>query len=73
MIAVPFDRKTQRVMLPRIAFDGRLKQAIVDFFVKYNELQNKDFRVLGIDGPRKAIEIVKDSMVSVPRKMKRAS
>jgi len=73
VIAIPVDGKTRQVMPPHIAFDSRLKQAIVDFFGKYNELQDKEFHVLGIHGPQKAIEIIKDSMVSAPRKVKRAS
>jgi hypothetical protein len=49
----------------------RLTTAITEFFVKYNELQGKKFRSLGMHGPDRALEIVKNGMKSAKRNGKR--
>ena len=62
LIAVPIDAKSHEPMQPSIELDGKLNQAISEFFVKYNELQGKKFRTLGMRGPDRAMEIVKRGM-----------
>ncbi|HET6145416.1 MAG TPA: inorganic diphosphatase [Candidatus Acidoferrales bacterium] len=73
VIAVPLDFKKRQAMLPRIIFDNTLRHAIIDFFIKYNELQRKEFRVLGFHGQQNALEIIRDNMVSAKTKIKRVS
>src|SRR5690348_4610654 len=58
LLALPMDAKSREPMLPAIPLDKRLTKAITEFFVKYNELQGKKFRALGVHGPERALEIV---------------
>jgi inorganic pyrophosphatase len=64
LVAMPIDAKSRAPMLPSIPLDTRLTKAITDFFVKYNELQGKKFRPLGMHGPERALEIVKSGTKS---------
>lgn len=66
VIALPVDMKSKAPM-PLIPLDKRLTTAISEFFVKYNELQGKKFRSLGMNGPERALEIVKSAMKSASR------
>lgn len=68
LVAVPIDAKSGAPMLPSIPLDKRLTTAITEFFVKYNELQGKEFRSLGMHGPDRALEIVKNGMKTAKRK-----
>jgi inorganic pyrophosphatase len=54
-------------MLPSIPLDTRLTKAITEFFQKYNELQGKRFRSLGMHGPERAMEIVANGIKSAKR------
>jgi inorganic pyrophosphatase len=71
LIAIPVDGKKHLVMQPQVNFDENLRQALADFFLKYNELQEKEFRVIGFHGPQTATEIVKNGMAAA-RNTKRA-
>jgi inorganic pyrophosphatase len=71
VIAIPIDAKSREPMLPVIPLDKRLTRAITEFFVKYNELQGKKFRVLGVHGPERALELVKKSIKSAKGNGKR--
>jgi inorganic pyrophosphatase len=63
IIALPLDAKSLEPMQPDITFDSELKQAIAEFFIKYNELQDKKLRVIAIEGPRSAIAAIESAMV----------
>jgi inorganic pyrophosphatase len=67
LLATPIDAKSQAPMLPSIPLDRRLTTAITEFFEKYNELQGKRFRSLGMHGPERALQIVKSAMKSAKR------
>lgn len=71
LIAVPIDAKSRQPMQPSIELDERLNKAIGDFFAKYNELQGKKFRLLGMHGPDQAMEIVRRGMELAKRNGKR--
>ena len=71
LLAVRMDAKTRAPMLPSIPLDKRLTTAITNFFIKYNELQGKKFRSLGMHGEERALEIVKKGMKSAKRNGKR--
>ena len=62
LIAIPIDAKSHEPMQPMVAFDSRLKVAIGEFFVKYNELQGKEFTVLGMEGPKTALPMIENSI-----------
>ena len=70
LVAVPMDAKSHDPMLPSIPLDQRLTAAITEFFVKYNELQGKKFRSLGMHGPERALEIVRNGVKSARRNSK---
>jgi inorganic pyrophosphatase len=59
LIAIPVEVTSHEPMLPVVAFSGGLKKAVREFFVKYNELQNRTFRPLRYAGPSRAIHIVR--------------
>ena len=71
LLAMPIDAKKREPMLPGITFDNRLTKAITEFFIKYNELQGKEFRVLGVYGAERALDIVKNGIKSGKRNGKR--
>jgi hypothetical protein len=54
-------------VLSSIPLDTRLTRAITEFFVKYNELQGKKFRSLGMHAPERPLEIVKNGIKSAKR------
>jgi inorganic pyrophosphatase len=62
IIAIPLDGKSREPMQPLIKFDTRLQDAISRFFVEYNKLQKKSFRILGVGGRQKAIATVRKTM-----------
>jgi inorganic pyrophosphatase len=62
LVAWPIDVKSHAPMLPSIPLDRRLTNAIAEFFIKYNELQGKKFKSLGMHGPERALEIVKNGI-----------
>jgi inorganic pyrophosphatase len=63
IIAVPLDAKSLEPMQPDTALDPKLKQAIAEFFIKYNELQEKKLRVIAMEGPRSAIATINRAIV----------
>jgi inorganic pyrophosphatase len=42
--------------------DGQFINELKAFFVNYNKLSGKEFRVLGVEGPAKAMRLVKKSL-----------
>jgi inorganic pyrophosphatase len=68
VIARPLDAKSLEPMQPMVAYDENLKAAISGFFTKYNELQNKEFRVLGLRGHDLALAAVRDAAEAARRK-----
>jgi inorganic pyrophosphatase len=59
IIAVPLDAKSRKPMQPGVKVDAALEEAISRFFVEYNKLQGKNFRVVGIEGARSALAVVR--------------
>lgn len=59
VIAVPLDAKSGEPFQPAVELDSKLKTAIAEFFVKYNELQRKKLRVIGFAGASSAIAAVR--------------
>lgn len=70
VIAVPLDAKSGEPFLPAVVLDSRLKRAITEFFVKYNELQEKKLRVIGFEGPVGALAAIRQAVVAAKRKDK---
>jgi inorganic pyrophosphatase len=66
LIAVPVEVLSHKPMQPATEFNKVLKTAIIQFFVKYNELQGKTFRPLRFGSPSRALEIVRKSIRMVP-------
>ena len=62
LIAIPIELVSRKPMQPTVEFNSGLKAAIVDFFIKYNELQQKTFRPLRFATARRAVESVRKSM-----------
>ena len=62
LIAIPVDAKSREPMQPAIALDARMKAAISDFFLKYNELQHKKFKVLAFEGARSGLAVVEEGI-----------
>ena len=49
-----------RKPMPQVpVFDKRLKKALADFFVKYNELQGRRFEPMRYAGANEAIRLVR--------------
>jgi inorganic pyrophosphatase len=46
---------------------------IADFFVAYNQLQNKNFKVLRQAGPERALELIKKGLRQTVRRKKKSS
>ena len=70
VIAVPLDAKSGEPFQPAVVLDSRLKRAITEFFVKYNELQEKKLRVIGFEGPVGALAAIRQAVVAAKRKDK---
>ena len=68
LIAIPIGLASRKPMQPVVEFNSPLKQAIVDFFVKYNELQGRTFRPIRYAGPRQANGIVRRNLGPQGRK-----
>ena len=49
-------------MLPELSFDEMLKQAIIEFFTKYNEAQGKRFRPLRFASARRGIQLTREAV-----------
>jgi inorganic pyrophosphatase len=62
LIAMPIELVSRKPMQPIVEFNSALKTAIVDFFIKYNELQEKTFHPLRFATARRAVESVRKSM-----------
>jgi inorganic pyrophosphatase len=62
LLAIPVELLSRKPMQPMVEFNAVLKTAIVDFFVKYNELQNKTFRPLRYAPASRAIQTVRKNM-----------
>ena len=61
LIAIPVELALRKPMQPIVEFNSVLKMAIVDFFVKYNELQGKTCRPLRYAPANRAIQSVRQS------------
>jgi inorganic pyrophosphatase len=68
LIAIPVGLASRKPMQPVVEFNSALKKAIVDFFVKYNELQGRTFRPIRYAGPRQANRIVRGNVSPKGRK-----
>jgi inorganic pyrophosphatase len=62
LIAMPIEIISKKPMQPQTEFNDVLKKAIADFFIKYNELQNKTFRPLRFSPARHAIQVVRNCL-----------
>jgi inorganic pyrophosphatase len=62
LIAVPIGLASRKPMQPVVEFNSALKKAIVDFFVKYNELQGRTFRPIRYASLRQANRIVRGNV-----------
>jgi inorganic pyrophosphatase len=62
LIAIPIELISRKPMQPQTEFNDVLKKAIVDFFIKYNELQNKTFRPLRFSPAKHAIQAVRNGL-----------
>lgn len=61
LIAIPIELISRKPMQPVVEFNSVLKTAIVDFFIKYNELQKKTFRPLRYAPASRAIQTIRES------------
>jgi inorganic pyrophosphatase len=68
VIAVPLDARSGEPFQPMVVLDSRLKRAITEFFVKYNELQEKKLRVIGFEGPLGALASIRRAIAAAKRK-----
>lgn len=68
LIAFPIGLVSRKPMQPVVEFSPTLKKAIVDFFVKYNELQGRTFRPIRYAGPGQANRIVRGNLSPKGRK-----
>jgi inorganic pyrophosphatase len=59
LIGVPVEMVSRKPMLQVPVFDKRLKKALADFFVKYNELQGRSFEPMRYAGAKEAIRLVR--------------
>jgi inorganic pyrophosphatase len=64
LIAIPVELVSRKPMQPMVEFNATLKRSIVDFFVKYNELQGKSFRPLRYAAASTAARIARNSIRS---------
>ena len=62
LIAVPMDDVERKPMQPAVDFNAGLKSALVEFFVKYNELEGRTFRPLGYASAKRAMHAVHKSI-----------
>ena len=49
-------------MLPAIAFDQNLKNALVEFFTKYNEAQGKEFRAIRFASAQRGVQLTHEAI-----------
>ena len=68
IIAIPLDGKSRKPMVPLPRVDKELTKAISDFFVSYTALQGKKFVPLGIQGRKRALQLVRSGMQKVQGK-----
>ena len=68
VVAVPLDAKSGEPFQPAVELDARLKTAIAEFFVKYNELRGKKLRIIGFEGVRSALVAIREAMAAAKRK-----
>ncbi len=59
IVVLPLDAKSREPMQPTVKFDSVLEEAISRFFVEYNKLQGKTFRVIGIESSRSALAAIR--------------
>jgi inorganic pyrophosphatase len=62
LLAIPLDAKSRKPMQPGVKFDAEMRRALSAFFVKYNKLQGKSFRVLAIEGSQAAQAVIERGM-----------
>lgn len=63
VIVVPIDGKSRKPMQPSLKFDVTLLNAIAAFFVEYNKLQGKQFRIIGIEAARAALAAIRKRQI----------
>ncbi len=74
IIAVPIAAKTHEIASSHANLDDKLAQSVEDFFIAYNEVQGKKFKVLGLKGPEDAARMIRESLKQdgkEPRKAKK--
>jgi len=64
LIAIPVEATSHEPMLPVVEFSRSLKKAVSEFFVKYNELQERRFRPIRYAGPSRAVHLVRKSCLA---------
>jgi inorganic pyrophosphatase len=62
--------KQTPTQLQGVDLDKRLLWQIEQFFVSYNKLDGKKFRVLGTHGPKKAKDLVRKAFKAYEKKVK---
>ena len=62
LIAIPIDDGQRKPMEPAVEFNGALKSAVVEFFVKYNELEGRTFRPIGYAPGKCAMQAVRKNI-----------
>jgi inorganic pyrophosphatase len=60
-VTVPFEMEEYEHLKTIEDLSSRKISDLVDFFVNYNKKEGKEFKVLGLDGPEKAYNILKQS------------
>lgn len=68
LVVTPWDMVAESPMLPETSFDSSLKEAIDDFFVKYNEAQGKQFRPLSFGSSAKGIQFTREAAQAASNK-----
>ena len=72
-IAVPVEVKSQKPPARSIHnLDPILVEKISKFFIAYNELQGKKFKVLRFAGPERAMELIKNGFANARTDKKKA-
>jgi inorganic pyrophosphatase len=72
-IAVPIEAKSQKPVPQSVdALKPKLVEKIGKFFIAYNPLQGKQFKVLRSAGPGRAMELIKEGIAKAKRGKKKA-
>ena len=71
-IAVPIEVKSQKPPAESIDnLDAAVVERVSRFFIAYNDLQGKKFKVLRFAGPERAMELIKDGFANARTDKKR--